>query len=158
MQRQHGPCIPTVIPVRMAAVTEWVFSLLNRKAPLCVFLIFFLFRWCVGKEGSPLCQATRLKSKVGSGCIWVVCVSVSVWDRGMSTQCRKLPGPMFFYDTPHKQCFLRKNSITAAEFVDSLLEILKPKQKITPLFSSLTVFLLHVFDCTWTAIASKPCL
>lgn len=36
-------------------------------------LIFSLFRWCVGKEGSPLCQAAGLKSKVGSGCIWVVC-------------------------------------------------------------------------------------
>lgn len=72
MQRREGPWVPTVISHRMAAVTEWVFSPLNSTTALCVFLICSLFRWCVGKEGSPLCQATRLESKVGSGCVWIV--------------------------------------------------------------------------------------
>lgn len=93
MQRQHGPWVPTVISHRMAGVTEWVFSPLNSETALCVFLIFSLFRWCVGKEGSPLCQATRLKSKVGSGCIWVV--RDRLWERGMSTQCTNCLDPCF---------------------------------------------------------------
>lgn len=60
-------------------------------------LIFSFFRWCVGKEGSPLCQATRLKSKVGSGCIWVVCVCAwrRLRERGMSTQCTNCLDPCF---------------------------------------------------------------
>lgn len=43
----------------------------------------------------------------------------------------RLPGSMFFYDTPHKQCFLRKkkNNVDAAKFVDSLLRILKTEQE-----------------------------
>lgn len=40
-----------------------------------------------------------------------------------------LPGSMFFYDTPHKQCFLRKNNTDTAEFVDSSLRILKTEQE-----------------------------
>lgn len=95
MQRQHGPWVPTVISLRMAAVTEWVFSPLNSKTALWVFLILALFRWCVGKEGSPLCQAARLKSKVGSGCIWVVCLSVCETERGMTAQCTNCLDPCF---------------------------------------------------------------
>lgn len=157
MQRQHGPWVPTVISHRMAAVTEWVFSPLNSETALCVFLIFSLFTWCVGKEWSPLCQATRLKSKVGSGCIWVVCVCmcVSVWDwvreREMRTQCTNCLDPCCSMIPHTNSVSWEKYNITAAKFVDSLLRISKLEQendKITfPLLPSLFCG-THSFSCT----------
>lgn len=123
MQRQHGPWVPTVISHRTAALTEWVFSPLNRATALCVFLIFSLFRWRVGKEGSPLCQAARLKSKVGSGCILGLCET----QREKRDVCTKhiRPGCMFSYDTSAQTMFLEKNTVILPNFVDSLWIILK---------------------------------
>ena len=124
--RQHGPWVPTVISRRMAGVTEWVFSPLTSETALCVFLILSFFRWCVGKEGSPLCQATRLKSKVGSGCIWVV--RDRLWERGMSTQCTNCLDPCFSMIPRtnnvswEKQKKQQKKCATAAKSVDSLLK------------------------------------
>lgn len=146
MQWQHGPWVPTVISHRMAAVTEWVFSPLNSETALCVFLISSLFRWCVGKEGSPLCQATRLKSKVGSGCIWVV------WDgvrgTGMSTQCTNCLDPCFSMIPRTNNVFLRK----IASLQPSLLTVENTEdwtRKWQDYFSLLLSLFCsaHIFDC-----------
>lgn len=88
--RQHGLWVPTVI--RMAEVTERVFSPLNRKTAFCVSLIFSSFSRCVGKERSSLCQATRLKSKVNLDSHVCVLAKDNMRDRKGPDPCSYLHG------------------------------------------------------------------
>lgn len=114
IQRQDGLWVPVVISLRKAAVTEWVFSPLHGEMALWVFLIFTLFRWCVGKDCSLLCQAKGLKSKVGIGCVWIQWdrlkekqVENTMWEQHQSFSV--IPLKWYFLQSVWKILYIRHN-------------------------------------------------
>lgn len=111
---------------------------------LFVSFWFSLFSDDVWGKKDPLCvKPQELKAKLDLDAFELcVCVCLCVRESdGMRDEytTHKLPGSMFFYDTPHKQCFLEKNSVTAAKFADSLLKISKTEQENDKI----------IFPCFW---------